>query len=131
MSGLLTGDIANAIYAGFKGKLLTGALVQSVPATSGGLDQYGDPMDAGVLTTPCEGFSAAYSEFFMATAQIPEGSVKCCFFAPSLKGIRPGQDDKAYFTRNGVQEWFQLRKVKIDPAGALWVCEAFPIPDPS
>mgnify|MGYP001081321267 CR=1 FL=1 len=84
-------------------------------------------MDAAPVLTPMEGFTDNYSEAFMVAAQIPESSVKVCIFAPSLKGARPGKDDKVKFTRGGVVEWYQIRKAKIDPAGALWECESFMI----
>lgn len=129
--GLLNGQISDAIWGGFKGKLLTAALRQEVPASSGGLDEFGDPMDVGVLLTATEGFTARYSDYFAAQAGYPETDLKCCLFARPMNGIRPGKDDKIKIVRAGVEEWYQVREAKIDPAGALWICRSFSIPDPS
>jgi hypothetical protein len=130
--GLFDGQIASAIYAGFKGKTLVCALRTTRVASSGGLDALGDPLALSPTTYPCEGFDDAYSDAYKLAAGIPLTDVKVNIFAKSLPdGVRPGKDDIASVTRAGVVSWFQLRKADIDPAGALWVCQAYKIAAPS
>ncbi|GGB00540.1 hypothetical protein GCM10011491_30930 [Brucella endophytica] len=126
MSGpLLTGQIAKAIYAGFKGKLLTGQLRQQ---SAGGLDEYGDPTPGTVTLSPMQGFTDEYDDAYRARAGIPETDLIVNIFAQSLPaGIRPGKDDKAQF----LGQWYQIRAVKTDPATALWTCQAFRIEAPA
>ena len=122
MPGLLDGQLARQIYAGFRNKLQKGTLWRAGIASSGGLDGYGDPIATDPQTWPMQGFTDAYNDVFRAQAGIPEGDVKVCIFAKSLPaGIRPGKDDKAFI--NG--QWWQLRKAATDPATALWTCQAF------
>lgn len=129
--GLLDGDLAQQIYEGFRGKLLTGIIRQEAIPSSGALDSYGDPIDAQDVDTAIEGFSAAYNDAFRARAGIPEQDVKVCIFANSCPGITPSKDDKVRIDRAGVSTWFQLRKVGIDPAKAMWVCQSFEIAEPA
>lgn len=123
---LLTGQIANAIYQGFKGKLMTGALVKKVP--SGGLNALGDPGSTVETEYPCEGFVDQYSAHYKATMGIPVTDVKVCIFAKSLaSGIEPSKDDRVTMTDSfgGTQEYKLRANIAIDPAGALWECQAF------
>lgn len=128
---LLEGDLATSIYNGFKGKLLTGVIRKRDIADSGALDSRGDPELGVPVDHPMEGFSENYDDAFRARAGIPITDFKVNVFGKSLPGVTLGKDDIGYFTRNGVQEWFQLRRVTKDPAGALWTCQAFEIPGPS
>lgn len=124
--GLLDGQIADAIYAGFKGKLKTGVLRKVVIGQSAGLDDKGDPIDVAPVDYPFEGFTSQYKADFMARAGIPDTDLKVSIFAKSLDaGIAPANDDKAYI--DGV--WYQIRKKAIDPAGAMWICQSFEIAD--
>jgi hypothetical protein len=129
--GLLDGQLASAIYAGFKGKLLIGSFRQATVPASGALDSYGDPIDAGYVDTPCQGFADEYSAFYRAQAGIPDDSVKVCIFAKSMPGITPAKDDKVKLTQAGVATWYQVRSVATDPATALWTLESFTIPEPA
>jgi hypothetical protein len=120
MPGLLQGQLASQIYAGFQGKLLKGTLRR--PAPSGGLDSFGDPNAVQILTWPCQGFVEGYNDFFRLRALIPETDSKVNIFAKSLPaGVAPLKDDQVLF--NG--QWWQLRRAQTDPATALWVCQAF------
>lgn len=124
---LLDGQIADAIYAGFKGKLKTGTLRKVSIGVSAGLDDLGDPIDTAPVSYAFEGFTARYSAFYRAQAGIPDTDLKLNIFAKSLDaGIEPGIDDKAVI--DGI--WYQIRKRAIDPAGALWVCQSFEIAEP-
>ncbi len=126
--GILDGQLASAIYAGFKGKLKTGTLRKMVRSESGGLDAKGDPIAAAPVTYGFEGFTDLYSAFYKAQAGIPASDLKVCIFGKSLPaGIVPGKDDKALIS--GV--WYQLRQVGVDPAGALYECQAFQCGAPS
>lgn len=124
MAGLLTGKIAAAIFKGFKGKLLTGELRHETPNDV--LDEYGDPTLPAINYTPIEGFVDEFSDMYRAKAGIPDTDLKVNIFAQSAPGLTPTKDDKVLM--NGV--WYQLRKVKTDPATALWTCQAFRIDPP-
>lgn len=124
MPGLLEGQLAKAIYAGFKNKLLTGTLRRVVPGID--LDDNGDPRDSTIQTWTVQGFTDKYSAFYSAQAGIPDSDLKVCIFAQSIPGVTPTKDDKALFQG----KWYQLRKVGTDPATALWECQAFEIPVP-
>jgi hypothetical protein len=129
--GLLDGDLARAIYAGFKGRLLVGRLLRIAPAPSAGLDALGDLQSPGLVAYRLEGFTDQYSDFSRATAGIPDTDVKVCIFGASLPaGIRPLKDDRVAFTRKGVESWYQLRRDATDPAEALWECQAYAIEPP-
>jgi hypothetical protein len=126
MSGpLLTGQLAKAIFAGFKGKLLSGTLRQQ---SAGGVDQWGDPIPGTVSLYGCEGFTDEYSDAFRVQAGIPETDLKVCIFGQSLPaGVQPTKDNQAQFRG----QWYQLRKIKVDPAMALFECQAFRIEVPA
>lgn len=126
MAGLLTGKIAKAIFKGFKGKLLKGTLRHDVPSST--LDANGDPASSTRTTFSVEGFTDEYSAFYRAQAGIPETDLKVNIFAESITPrTTPTKDGRVTF--GGV--WYRLRKVKVDPAGALFVCQSFEIPTPS
>lgn len=128
--GLLTGDIANEIFKGFKGLLLKGTLVRDNPSTT--IDSLGDPITVTTQSWPCEGFVDNYSAHTKAAAGIPATDSKVCIFAKSLPaGIRPQKDDRVTMTNGVIATDWQLRaSIVIDPAGALWECQAFaPEPD--
>ena len=121
---LLTGQIANEIFKGFKGKLLTGLIRIESPAT---LDEYGDAVAPLVTTKSLEGFISRYSEYYHSNYNIPNTDLKVNIFAKSMEGdYIPTKDDKVQM--NGV--WYQLRNVKTDPATAMFICQAFPIKAP-
>ena len=124
MPGLLEGQIAKAIYKGFKGRLLAGTLRRETLGTT--LDAYGDPTGASVSSYSIEGFVSGYSAFYRATAGIPETDVKVNIFAQSSPGLVPSKDDLVQF--QGV--WYQLRSVNVDPATALYACQAFVTVEP-
>lgn len=128
--GFLDGPLAESIYQGFKGKLLSGVIRQRAPAQSTALDEYGDPLDLIPTETTIEGFTEDYDDAFRAKAGIPLTDLKVNFFGKSAPGITPGKDDIVRFTQAGVDTWYQLRRAKVDPAGALWVCQAFQIAAP-
>jgi hypothetical protein len=119
MPGLLEGKLAEAIFAGFKGLLLTGTLRRETLGTT--LNSHGDATSSTVTTYTVEGFTSRYSDFFRATAGIPETDLKVSIFAESSPGLVPTKDDLVQFK----SVWYQLRSVSIDPAGALYVCQGF------
>jgi len=128
VAGLLEGEIAKRVYAGFKGKLLSGTLRRVSPDESGGLDEFGDPSSQSVATWTCQGFLDEYSEFIRAQAGIPDTDLKINIFAASLpSGVRPLQGDQVQFRGT----WYQLRNADTDPAQALWVGRGYEIEDPS
>lgn len=122
--GVLDGPLATAIYKGFKGKLKKGVLRQMQFPDSGAQDDLGDDIDGAPVDYKFEGFTDNYSDFYKAQAGIPDTDLKVCIFAKSMPDhVRPGKDNKA---RVGTV-WYQLRAAKVDPAGALWECQAFEI----
>lgn len=129
--GILDGTLADQIYKGFKGKLLTGSIRQRSALASTALDSYGDPIDLDAVETDCEGFTEDYDSLYRARAGLPEDSVKVCIFAKSCPGVRPTKDDVVRLRQAGSDTWYQLRRVQTDPATALWECpDAFVIPAP-
>lgn len=131
MPSLLEGQIASAIYAGFKGKLLKGTLWRGVSATSGGLDGYGDPVAIDPARWPCQGFTDKLAYRFKGREGIPETDSTVNIFAKSLpNGIAPQKDDKVQMPAN-TGPWWQLRAVETDPATALFVTAAFVCNAPS
>ena len=129
--GLLDGQLAKAIYAGFKGRLLKGRLYRTETGESAGLDELGDEVAPSLVSYGLEGFDDNYSAFYRATAGIPDTDVKVCIFAASLPaGIRPTKDDRVVLIRAGAERWFQLRADATDPAEALWECQAYEIDAP-
>jgi len=128
VAGLLDGDIASAIYAGFKNRLLKGGLRRV--STTGTPDASGDPVPAGSVLWLCQGFTEDYDDH-NRPAGIPETDLKVNIFAKSLPvNVRPRKDDTVNFVQAGATTWFQLRNATIDPAGALWTCRAYVIPAP-
>ena len=125
MAGLLTGKIAKTIFKGFKGKLLKGTLRIDTPSSS--LDDNGDPVSATAARFGIEGFTDEFSAFYRAQAGIPETDLKVNIFSESVPGITPTKDSRVTF--GGV--WYRIRKVKVDPAGALFECQSFEIPTPA
>ena len=119
--GLLDGAIAKAIFDGFKGKLLKGTLRRRTAVVAVGLDERGDAISTTTTDYACEGFVDEYSEFFRATAGVPDNESKVAIFAKSLpSGVRPLKDDLVLFGG----QWWQLKTVNVDPATALWECRA-------
>lgn len=133
--GLLDGGLADSIYASFQNKLLTAQYTSYAPPTSGGLDELGDPTDVGESPTPCQGFIDLYSAVTAKLAGIPETDLQVCLFGPSMPGVTPVRDGVVKITGPAgsiyVNRFFQIRKVAIDPAGALWTCQSFEITDPA
>lgn len=120
--GMLDGDIAKSIYAGFTGKLLSGEVRRKTRPSSGANDDHGDPVDLDTEIWQIEGFFDDYSRFTRAQAGIPDSTIKACVFAQSAPDWTPHKDD---MVRLGTQ-WSRLAggPLGIDPAGALWTLDA-------
>lgn len=115
--GLLDGDLAKQIFAGFKGLLLKGKIRQEIVS---GVDANGDPITS-VVETAIEGFLDEYSAFYKASAGIPDTDFKANFFAKSAPSVTPSRDDKILLGG----KWCQVRKVGTDPATALWTLQVY------
>jgi hypothetical protein len=125
--GLLDGGLAKSVYEGFRGKLLPGSLIKTAAPVGAALDSHGDPVSTGAVTVLVEGFSEHYSAFVRATAGIPATDLKLNLFGAPLSaaGVVPFKGDVCSLTRNGVPTWYLITgKCEVDPAGALWVCQA-------
>lgn len=125
MAGLLEGKIAKAIFKGFKGRLLKGTLRRDTDSTT--LDSLGDATSTTKTEFSIEGFTDEFEDLYRVRAGIPETDLKVNIFAESSPGLVPEKDDRVTFQ----SKWYQLRKIKIDPAGALYECQAFQVPAPT
>jgi len=125
MASLLESAIKDKIYAGFKGKLLTGSLRRE--AVSGGLDDYGDPVATTATTFSFEGIRETFDAAYRKRAQIPDTDVKVLIIAGSLS-VTPKQGDKVLIR----DVWHEVRRIlAIDPANASYTLQAFEIDDPT
>lgn len=126
---LLEGDLAKAIYDGFKDKLLSGEVRRKRLPISGALDAHGDPVELESQTWQIQGFIDNYSRFTRAQAGIPDSTLKVCVFAQSAPDWTPRKDD---WVRLGTQ-WTQLAggPLEIDPAGAMWTLDGIASEGPS
>jgi len=118
MTSFLAGSLANAIAAGFRGKLLPGTLRKNTTASR---DSVGDP----IVTTAdyaVQGLQETYSAVIVAMGGVPATDVKLLLIA-GLCAAAPAIGDKVQM--NG--QWFQVRDVKIDPAGATYECQSFKV----
>lgn len=124
MTSFLSGSLANAIAAGFNGKLLPGTLRKS---TTTGRDSVGDP----VTTTAdyaVQGLVDNYDAVVRARAGIPATDSKILLIA-GLCGAAPAIGDKVMFSAGQYAgQWWQFRDVGIDPAGATFEAQSFRIP---
>lgn len=127
--GLLDGDLARSIYAGFKDRLLTGEAQRKGALQSAGLDDHGDPLGTEALTWDVQGFLDVYSRDTRARAGIPDTAVKVCIFSQSAPSYSPKMDD---VVRLGAR-WARITSgpIEIDPAGALWTCQGQEVGEPA
>jgi hypothetical protein len=119
VTSFLAGSLANAIAAGFRGKLLPGTLRKETAVSR---DSVGDP----VVTTAdyaVQGLQETYGALIIAAGGIPSTDIKLLLIA-GLCGAAPAIGDKVQM--NG--QWFQVRNVNIDPAGATYECQSFRVP---
>lgn len=121
---LLEGDLANSIWLAFKDRLLSGTATRRDPATSGALDDHGDPIDLEPLSWTVQGFTDQYSRNTRAVAGIPDTAVKVCIFSQSSPDYMPKQDDVVTLgTVSPKTVRILPGPIDIDPAGALWTCQ--------
>jgi hypothetical protein len=122
--GLLDGDLAAEVAAALSAELLTGTLMRTSPATSAGLDEHGDPVDAVTRTWDVVGFREDYTAAYRASAGVPETDVKVSLLAGTLPaGVRPTKDDLVHLA----DAWHQVRAVRTDPATAVFECQSFEV----
>lgn len=128
MASPLESQIAKAIYAGFRGKLLKGVLRRSLNAVSGGLDALGDAAATGPQDYAIEGFREAYSAYTRANAGIPETDAKIIVLARSVPA-RPQQGDAIWLYKDSEPGWWQVRaRPDVDPATATYTMRCFLVP---
>jgi hypothetical protein len=133
--GILDGSLAQSIYDGFKGQLLTATYRERVVPDSGGTDELGDPQDVADVEHDCEGFVDLYSATTRAQAGIPATDLQLNIFAKSMDGVVPQRD--GIFEITGpvgsiyLGKWYQVRNRDVDPAGALWQLQSFEIKAPT
>lgn len=128
--GLLDGDLARSIYQGFRGRLLGGVIRRDAAPENVTLDAYGDPETTEPTVLPIEGFDENYSAFSRAQAGIPDTDVAINIMGYPLGDFRPAEKDLIRLDRkaaNGAvtSRWFEVRRVSVDSAGAMWTCQSF------
>jgi hypothetical protein len=123
MASLLESQLRKAIAKGFKGKLLKGTLWRSGATT---VNTLGDDVPATPQTFSFEGFREDYSQFYRAQTGIPDTDCKVVIIA-GLCATTPSKDDKLQLRG----QWFQIRRVRGDPAGATHECQCFETGAPS
>jgi hypothetical protein len=116
MTSFLAGGLAKAIAAGFKNQLLAGTLRKTMVD---GRDSFGDPTST-TADYAVQGMEDRYSAMVKVAAGIPATDVKLLLIA-GLCDAAPSIGDKVQL--NG--QWFQVRDVSIDPAGATYECQSF------
>lgn len=119
MTSFLEGKLAAALAKGFAGKLLTGTLRK---VTTSGRDAHGDPI-SGTADYPVQGFVDNYSAMTRAAAGIPMEDSKIVLIA-GLCGAAPAIGDKVQLQG----QWWQVRAVAIDPAGATYELQSYRVP---
>lgn len=129
MSSAILDNLQKAIYDGFKGKLHEGRLHRRVTSATAVLDANRDPV-ASPSSWPMEGFIDQYSPFTINTGGVPKDAEKVCIFGYSLEEgtIKPKKGDVAYIDGSG---YYELLKGDVDPAAALYECQAHGIPKPA
>lgn len=126
--GLLDGQIADLIYQGFKGQLLSITLGRDVIPDSPVVDSRGNVTNAVPTTWSGEGFVEDYDEMYRMNAGIPHTDSKVNIFIKSLpSGVVPIKDDEATLNRGFGSEKWKIRKCTTDPAGALYVCQSYQV----
>jgi hypothetical protein len=93
--------------------------------TSGGLDQYGDPVPPVVTTYPMRGWVENYDATWIS-AGIPVTDSKVVILARSIS-IEPKQSDKLSIQ----SKWWSVRAVERDPAGATYSLQCSEIQAPT
>jgi uncharacterized alpha/beta hydrolase family protein len=122
MASVFETEFKNAIYQGFKGRLLTGTFRKAV---LGAVDANGDHALTYTVYS-CEGIVDPYSAYYKKKYDIPETDTGILIIAGSLS-VTPTKQDQVKFRST----WYQIRGVKSDPAEATWVLQAFAIADPT
>lgn len=120
--GLLDGQIKNAIASGFRGKLLT-ATIRKETVTS--RDANGDPVTTAT-NYAAQGARSDYSAFYKKQAGIPDDDVQIILIAGLCDAV-PERGDQVKISG----AWYQVRRVKIDPASASYELQSFSIEDPT
>lgn len=124
MASPLESLIRDKINQGFKGRLLAGTLRRETVASVD--PEYGDAIPGTPETYSFNGARLEYDERFRMQAGIPENDSNILIIAGSL-ATTPAEDDLLLLR----SQWFQIRKVRGDPANAAWECQSFEVPAPS
>lgn len=121
--GILNGDLATLAFNSLKDRVLTGTIRRRVMEECPGLDQFGDQRQQATPTDwTVKGFVSDYEEKFRDQAGIPETDILVCILTKSHTNI-PQKED--YVSFDG--QWYEIRKVRTDPAKVTWNCQAFKI----
>lgn len=121
---LLQGAMAKAVYKMMKAQNVPlAATLRREEVT--GLDPWGDPISS-VVNYPCEGFVDDYEDLTRTAVGIPADDRRVNLFAVTLS-VDPQIGDKITVEGFG---WLQVRKVRTDPARAVWELQAFGISAP-
>lgn len=112
-------QLRKKLAAGFKGKLLTGALTRPTAST---VNEYGDEVPGAPLVFSVQGAADQYSAYYRATAGIPQTDSKVIIIAGlTTPQTEPQKDDYIQFPNFPL---FQVREVMTDPARAHYDCQS-------
>lgn len=112
----LLGGLRARVNAAFAGQLIPAELIRKLSAP--GLDPLGDPIVTTTERTAVQAVVDDYSDFFRATAGIPDTDVKLILIGCQ----QPCKDDIVELC-DGRQ--YQVRSVRTDPAQAHWEARAY------
>lgn len=122
MPSPLESQIAKAVYAGFRNRLLKATFRRVSAGVSAGLDEHGDAIDFGPVDYTCRAYRESYSAFYRAQAGIPDSDCRIVVLARSLS-VTPQVDDMIYLQA----QWWQVRAVDTDPATAIYDLRCFAV----
>lgn len=125
MASPLSGALARQIDQAFRqsGLPLAGTLRREGEST---FNADGFLVPGSPATYPMRGYVDDYSDIRRAQAGIPQGDRIAAIFGASVS-VAPQIGDKVKYPG---YDWMQIRAVTVDPAKALYECQAFEVGAP-
>jgi hypothetical protein len=115
-------SLASDIFNSLSGDARIGSLRRE---TSGGLDEFGDPLPPTITTYAFRGWTENYTAEWLA-AGIPATDVRVLVLAGSIS-TEPRQGDKVQIE----SRWWMVSRIEIDPAGATFSLQCSEVSAPS
>lgn len=119
MASPLAGGLAKTIAGAFKSLFFDAVLSRNVILPTIPAYDPADPPAATLVAFPCKAMADTYSSYDRANSNIGTSDVKILILAKTL-GTIPTEND--VITLQGSK--FSVIKSDIDPANAVWVCQA-------